>query len=108
MFHGVDVRRTSCYSVSPLGWDGVPHTQCADLDGAALLTARRRQQSRYPELASEHGRARLVVLACEGGREVVQRGSGAGNVVVRRKGRPRGGWTPSFGEDVVWDAGYVV
>ena len=34
---------------------------CHTLDGAALLAARRRKQRRYPELASEHGRARLVV-----------------------------------------------
>ena len=33
------------------------------------MAARRRNQRRYPELAGEGGRARLVVLACEvGGR----------------------------------------
>ena len=40
------------------------------LDGATLTQARRRQElTNPPELTGEHGRARLVVLACEvGGR----------------------------------------
>ena len=39
----------------------------AGIDGAALGQARRRKELRYPELTGEHGRARLVVLACETG-----------------------------------------
>ena len=55
--------------VSPLKRDGVLHPQCADLDGAALLVARRRKERRHPELAGDLGRAGLVVLASEvGGR----------------------------------------
>ena len=47
--------------------DGTPHPRCANEDGAAL--ARRRKELRYPELAGQHGRAKLVVLASEvGGR----------------------------------------
>ena len=47
----------------------MPHARCADVDGAATMAARRRKQRRYPELAGEDGRARLVVLAREvGGR----------------------------------------
>ena len=38
-------------------------------DGVALAQARRRKELRYPELAGQHGRAKLVVLASEvGGR----------------------------------------
>ena len=55
--------------VSVLRRDGTPHPRCANEDGAALEAARRRKEARYPELAGQHGRARLVVLASEvGGR----------------------------------------
>ena len=137
LFHGAQLAIDTTM-VSPLGRDGVPHPQCADFNGAALLAARRRKQRRYPELAGEHGRARLVCRSClRSGREVVrresafpppvvqgqgslgtssfaaacapclalplgihafvQRGSGAGLIVVGREGWPRGGWTHSFG-----------
>ena len=39
----------------------------AERDGAALDQARRTKERTYPELTGEHGRARLVVLACETG-----------------------------------------
>ena len=68
LFHGAQLAIDTTM-VSPLGRDGAPHPQCANVDGAAMLAARRRKQRRYPELAGEDGRARLVVLACEvGGR----------------------------------------
>ena len=47
--------------------DGAPRRQCATTDGAALAQARRRKEFRHPELTGEHGRDRLVVLACETG-----------------------------------------
>ena len=55
--------------VSPLRRDGVPRPRSMTVDGASLETARRRKERRYPELSSQFGRARLLVLACEvGGR----------------------------------------
>ena len=67
LFHGAQLAIDT--TMSPLGRDGAPHLQCANVDGAAMLAARRRKQRRHPELAGEDGRARLVVLACEvGGR----------------------------------------
>ena len=52
---------------SLLRHDNIPRPQV--MDGASLETARRRKERRYPELSSQFGRARLVVLACEvGGR----------------------------------------
>ena len=68
LFHGAQVA-VDTTMVSPLRRDGTPHAQCAREDGAALRLARRRKERAYPELSGEHGRARLVVLACEvGGR----------------------------------------
>ena len=50
-------------------WDGTARRQCATVTGAALDQARRRKERTYPELAQQHGRARLVVLGSElGGR----------------------------------------
>ena len=55
--------------VSPSRRDWTPHTRCAVEDGVALMQARRRKERTYPELSGAHGRARLVLLACEvGGR----------------------------------------
>ena len=55
--------------VSPVRMDGSPRQQCATTDGAAMARARVRKERTYPELAQAHGRARLVVVACEvGGR----------------------------------------
>ena len=52
----------------PRGWS-TSLLKCDVLDGAILSQARRRKELTYPELTGEHGRARLVVLACEvGGR----------------------------------------
>ena len=52
--------------VSPVRSDGMARRQCATTSGAALDQARRRKERTYPELAQPHGRARLVVLGCEG------------------------------------------
>ena len=55
--------------VSPVRSDGTAGRQCATVSGAALDQARRRKERTYPELAQQHGRARLVVLGCDvGGR----------------------------------------
>ena len=53
--------------VSPVRSDGTARRQCAAVSGAALDQARRRKERTYPELAQQHGRARLVVLGCEVG-----------------------------------------
>ena len=53
--------------VSTVRVDGAPRRQCAERDGAALEQARRTKERTYPELTGEHGRSRLVVLACESG-----------------------------------------
>ena len=54
------------------GWDPLPlpsSPRCANVDGAALDTARRRRETTYPELHGRNGRTRLVVLGAEvGGR----------------------------------------
>lgn len=50
---------------SPRRESVVPHPQCVDVDGAAKLVARRQKQRGHAELAGDHGRARLVVLACQ-------------------------------------------
>ena len=68
LFHGAQVAVDTTL-VSPLRRDGTPHARCAVEDGVALMQARRRKEQTYPELPGAHGRARLVVLACEvGGR----------------------------------------
>ena len=55
--------------VSVLRRDGVPRQRSTTYDGAVLMTARRRKERVYPELTSQRGRTRLVVLAWEvGGR----------------------------------------
>ena len=53
--------------VSTARADGAFRRQCAERDGAALDQARRTKERTHPELTGEHGRARLVVLACETG-----------------------------------------
>ena len=52
--------------VSPVGCDGTARRQCATISGAALDQSRRRKERTYNELAQPHGRARLVVLGCDG------------------------------------------
>ena len=47
--------------------DGTPQPGSVDVDGAALVRARRRKERVYPELTGRYGRARLVVLAGETG-----------------------------------------
>ena len=68
LFHGAQLAVDTTL-VSPLRWDGTPHPRCANVDGAALDTARRRKETTYPELHGRNGRTRLVVLGAEvGGR----------------------------------------
>ena len=66
LFHGAQLAIDTTF-VSPLSRDGVPHPRCVNEDGAALAAARRRKEVRCPELAGDHGRARLVVLASDVG-----------------------------------------
>ena len=65
LFHGAQVALDTTL-VSPLRQDGTPHVRCAVEDGVASK-ARRRKERTYPELSGAHGRARLVVLACDSG-----------------------------------------
>ena len=51
--------------VSPLSRNDTAHPRCATVCGTALDRARTLKERRYPELAGDHGRARLVVLAGE-------------------------------------------
>ena len=68
LFHGADCNRHDSRFCLAQGWNR-PHPRCVNEDGAALAQARRPQELRYPELAGQHGRAKLVVLASEvGGR----------------------------------------
>ena len=68
LFHGAQLA-VDATMVSPVRRDGTARRQCAMTDGAAMTQARRRKERTYPELAQVHGRARLVVVACEvGGR----------------------------------------
>ena len=68
LFHGAQLA-VDTTMVSALRADGNPRHRSDVLDGATLSQARRRKELTYPELTGEHGRARLVVLACEvGGR----------------------------------------
>ena len=55
--------------VCPLTREGVAQPRTATVNGARLEVARRRKEARYPVLAGDRGKARLVVLAGEvGGR----------------------------------------
>ena len=55
--------------VSALRSDGIARRRAAQIDGVALLEARRRKERICPELAGHNRRARLVVLVVEvGGR----------------------------------------
>ena len=64
-FHGAQLAIDTTL-VSPIRSDGRPGPQCARVDGAALMRARRRKETTYLELSGAHGRARVV---CEvGGR----------------------------------------
>ena len=68
LFHGAQLAIDTTL-VSPLSRNGAAKRQCAGTDSAAMVQARRRKERTYPGLAQAHGRARLVVLACEvGGR----------------------------------------
>ena len=67
LFGGVQVAVDTTL-VSPLHCDGSPTPGAGDTDGAALIRARRRKERTYPELVQPRARARLVVLAGEGGR----------------------------------------
>ena len=68
LFHGAQLAIDTTL-VSPLSRDGVAHARCANEDGAAMASARRRKELRYPELLGDQGRASLIVDASEvGGR----------------------------------------
>ena len=68
LFHGAQFAIETTM-VSPVRMDGSPRRQCATTDVAAMAQARVRKERTNPELAQGHGRARLVVVACEvGGR----------------------------------------
>ena len=65
---GVAVSNTSAHVLARKRRNGRPQPRAAEHDGAVLAGARRRKETRYPELAGP-GPQRLVVLACEvGGR----------------------------------------
>ena len=51
--------------VSPIRADGTARRHAAHRDGVALEEARRTKERKYPELAGNGGRARLVVVAAE-------------------------------------------
>ena len=53
--------------VGPLTREGEAKPRAATVSGACLAVARRRKETRYPELVGDQGRARLVVLAGEVG-----------------------------------------
>ena len=53
--------------VSSVRGDGEPRRGAADIDGVALLQARKRNENTYPELRNPRARARLVVVALEVG-----------------------------------------
>ena len=68
IYHGAQLAVDTTL-VSALRRDGSPRPGAADVDGVALVAARRRKERTYPELHAEGGRARLVVAALEvGGR----------------------------------------
>ena len=55
--------------MSALRSDGTARRRADQIDGVALMDARRQKERTYPELAGHNRRARLVVLAVEvGGR----------------------------------------
>ena len=62
LFHGAQLAVDTTMVSTGARW-----RQCAERDGAALDQARRTKERTYPKLTGEHGRARLVVLACETG-----------------------------------------
>ena len=53
--------------VCTLRRDGTARPHAANQDGTALVAARRRKASVYPELPAHGARAQLVVLGCEVG-----------------------------------------
>ena len=58
---------TGCHCSTRRSWQWTPPwcRQSDVVDGATLTQARRRKELTCPELTGEHGRARLVVPACE-------------------------------------------
>ena len=89
LFHGAQLAIDTTM-VSPVRGDGRPGPQCARVDGAALVRARRRNETTGPELSGANGRARLVVLACEFG----GRWSGECQNFLGQLGRRRSGMNP--------------
>ena len=84
LFHGAQLA-VDATMVSPVRRDGTAHRQCATTDGAAMAQARRRKEPTYPELAQVHGRARLVVVACEVGGQMVRGGPVISCTLCRRR-----------------------
>ena len=82
LFHGAQLAIDTT-KVSPVSGDGRPGPQ--RVDGAALVRARRRKETTYPELSDSYFRARLVVLA----REVGGRWSGARTFLSQLKAKVR-------------------
>ena len=68
IYHGAQLAGDTTL-VSALRRDGSLRPGATDVDGVALVAARRRKERTYPELHADGGRARLVVAALEvGGR----------------------------------------
>ena len=68
LLHGAQLAMDTTM-VSALRADGNSRRQSDVLDGATLMQARRPKKLTYPKLTDEHGKARLVLPACElGGR----------------------------------------
>ena len=63
--------------VSPIRADGTARRHAAHRDGVALEEARRTKERKFPELAGNGGRARLVVVAAEVGSGSLLRKSAA-------------------------------
>ena len=66
LFHGAQLA-VDTTMVAPLKRDGTLQPGTVDVDGAVLGRGRRRKERVYTELTGRHGRARLLVLACETG-----------------------------------------
>ena len=88
LFNGAQVSIDTTM-VSALRGDGTARRGAQHTSGTAIMSARRRKELTYPELSGDGGRARLVVLATEVGRQMVP----GGTSVLGRAGKgqvPRG------------------
>ena len=73
--------------VSPIRADGTARRHAAHRDDVALEEARRTKERKYPELAGNGGRARLVVVAAEVGGRFSVRPTSFHEVLCPRKSR---------------------